>query len=262
MSTPAQALPVVPVKEGLGASDVGAALKGAVAESSTSEVDVDVAVDVELSSPEVPVDFGAIISEASEGSSNSHLPQTATSSPDVTAAQPALVSSPPLRPSINRRVALVGAVGVVAAIGLLAIALRSHAPARIASPTRASTQIASKIEPAPTANITANSPPANAAAVATQVGATSDPQAAASATVAAEEEEVKIAVNVKPDGSQFLYKGRVVGRTPFILKQPRGEKRAYEVGKVGYATRRVYVTGTERSISFELGLDIPHPDSL
>jgi hypothetical protein len=252
------------VKEGLGASDVGAALKGAVVASATPEVDVDVAVDVELSSPEVPVDFGAIVSEASEGSSNSHLPQTATSSPDVTTAQPALVSSLPLRPSINRRMMLFGAAGVVAVIGLLAIGLHSRGPAptRIAASTRASSQSASKIEAAPTASLAANSPPASAAAVATQAGATSDPQAAASATAAAEDEEAKIAVNVKPDGSQFLYKGRVVGRTPFILKQPRGEKRAYEVGKVGYATRRVYVTGTERSISFELGLDTPHPDSL
>ncbi len=53
-----------------------------------------------------------------------------------------------------------------------------------------------------------------------------------------------------------------MGRTPFILKQPRGEKRSYEAGKAGYATRRVYVTGTEKSIGFELGLDVPHPDSL
>jgi len=44
---------------------------------------------------------------------------------------------------------------------------------------------------------------------------------------AATDDEAKITISVKPDGSALVYKGKVVGRTPFILKQPRGEKRTY-----------------------------------
>jgi hypothetical protein len=75
-------------------------------------------------------------------------------------------------------------------------------------------------------------------------------------------EEVKIQVVVKPVGTQFYYKGKVIGRTPFILKQPRNEKRTYEVIKAGYGARRLVVTGNEKIIGFELPQDVPHPDSL
>jgi hypothetical protein len=82
------------------------------------------------------------------------------------------------------------------------------------------------------------------------------------ASAPAEEEFVKIEILIKPDGSLLTYKGKTMGRTPFILKHPRNEKRTYEAGKVGYATRRVVVNGTERTIGLELQQDVPHPDSL
>jgi hypothetical protein len=258
-----------PAKEGLSASDVGAALKGAMPSSAALEVPVDVALQsasAGSSSPGLIVDDAAIDVEISVGDSNPPSPLVAMSGPDDGAAQPAFLISPLNPHSNNRRRVLFGAIGAAAVIGLLAIALglRTRSPARVGVSAQASAK--SAVGLAPTALNTENAPPASAASAATQTApeasATTVAEPAASAPVAAEEEEVKIAVNIKPDGSLFYYKGRIVGRTPFILKQPRGEKRTYEVGKDGYATRRVVVVGTERSLGFELGLDVPHPDSL
>jgi hypothetical protein len=207
----------------------------------------------------VDLDFDAAKSEAKVAA-----PKAKSNQPVDSEVVLPFGSFAPKRPAINRRVLLFGAVGAAALIGILAITFRRHAPApaRIGVAARTSATVADV--PAAPVN-SGNTPSASASVAAPQpapevsVAAAAQPEQSAATAV---EDDVKIPVNIKPDGALLLYKGKVVGRTPFILKQPRGEKRTYEVGKPGYATRRVYVTGTERTIGFELGLDVPHPDSL
>jgi len=207
------------------------------------------------SSPEVPVDFSEFDSGDVEGDAAPRVPKVATSA----VAAPTATFSTPSRPSINRRVLLYGSIGAVAVIVLLSIGLgsRSPKPTRVrAAPSASAT---SHVEPKAAVPNSANAPTPQTTANATTVASASQPAASATETV---DEEAKVMINVKPDGAVLVYKGKVVGRTPFILKQPRGEKRTYEVGKAGYATRRVVITGKEHHIGFELGLDVPHPDSL
>ncbi len=230
---------------------------------------IDVALPAEAAQPssvEVDLDFDAAKSEAKADIPKPELSDVvASQSPDSQVALP-FGSFAPKRPTVNRRVLVVGAIGAAAVIVTLVLAFGRHTPtsARIAAATRASASSAEA--PARAALNSGNAPSASASIAApqpaTEASTAAPAQSEPSAFAAAEEEDVKIPINIKPDGAVLLYKGRIVGRTPFILKQPRGEKRSYEVGKAGYATRRVYVTGNERSISFELGLDVPHPDSL
>ena len=172
-------------------------------------------------------------------------------------------SSAPPKP--NRKKLILGTVGGAVVVGVLAIALGSGSPNKRRVDASNSASASNLVESRSAAPLAASAPTAAMAQPTPQ--ATPEPAAAsaapppASATEAVEE-DVKIMINVKPDGSVLLYKGKVVGRTPFILKQPRGEKRVYEIAKPGYTTRRVVLTGTEHSIGFELGSDTPHPDSL
>jgi len=212
----------------------------------------------------VDLDFDA----KSEAKANAPSPQlrdaASNMSVDSSIVKP-FDSLVPKRSFINRRVLLGGALGAAALIGILAFAFGRHAPpartkvGAVASSTAPGVPAAAVVNSANAPSVSAS---AAAAQLAPEVSATAAAQPATNESAASEDEDVKIAINIKPDGSVLLYKGRIVGRTPFILKQPRGEKRSYEAGKAGYATRRVYVTGTEKSIGFELGLDVPHPDSL
>ena len=172
-----------------------------------------------------------------------------------------IASVPPPRPLLKRRAVLLGAACAVIALVVIAFAKGSRPTSAESRRTRlqsSSTQWEQR-SAASSAVAAANelARPRTAQPIANPVTA-----AASASAVEAAEDVIKIAINVKPDGSSLYYKGRVVGRTPFILKQPRGERRSYEAGKHGYTTRRVVVTGNERSIGFELELDTPHPDSL
>ncbi len=166
----------------------------------------------------------------------------------------------------SRRRIWFGATGLAAGIGVLVIALRAPTPngrdaAASASPVRAarSAVIADRVarEPAaPLAVEPASLPAPMASAAVASATATADPPAPT------EEDEIKITINIKPDESLFSYKGKVLGRTPFILKHPRGEKRTYEVRKVGHKTTQVVVTGADKTIGFHLEQVVPHPDFL
>jgi hypothetical protein len=176
-------------------------------------------------------------------------------------------SPQPQQPLLKRRAVLFGAIGAAVVIGLLALALRpAPKPMRIDASVRASAQSLPSVEPTPTADNSVPAQPSSApeASVAPAPSANVLPETDPPGRVAvsAEEEFVKIEIAIKPDGSLLTYKGKTMGRTPFILKHPRNEKRTYEVGKAGYATRRVVVNGTERTIGMELQQDVPHPDSL
>jgi hypothetical protein len=231
-------------------------------------VSIDVALPSDPPEPsgvEVDIEFDAAKSEAKADIAK---PQSSESVSNQFADSEVVMpfgSFAPKRPSINRRVLLVGGLGVAALIGILAFAFGKHAPAPVRRGVAANTSATVAEAPVKAAN-SGNAPSASVSAAAAQpappVSAAATAQPEPSAAPVVEEEDVKIPINIKPDGAVMLYKGRIVGRTPFILKQPRGEKRSYEVGKPGYATRRVYVTGNERTIGFELGLDVPHPDSL
>lgn len=258
-ASPAASAPLV-------GANVAAALTSEADASSAAEVTIDVVLPStppEPSSVEIDLDFDA---KSEADAPGPQLRDAASKRTRDAGIVPTFDSVAPKRSFINRRVLLVGALGAAALVAILALAFGRHAPAP--ARTKEGT-VASSTAPNVTAAAvvgSANAPSVSASTAvpqsAPEANATAAAQPAASESAAPEDEDVKIAINIKPDGSVLLYKGRVVGRTPFILKQPRGKKRSYEVGKPGYATRRVYLTGTEKSIGFELGLDVPHPDSL
>ena len=64
------------------------------------------------------------------------------------------------------------------------------------------------------------------------------------------EDTVRVAINIRPEGAHVYYRGREVGRTPFTVELLRGERRVFEVGHPGYATRRLVIDGTRKEISY------------
>jgi hypothetical protein len=222
---------------------------------------------VTVSAPEpsgidVPVDFA---------SSVSNVAATAADTPKATSIEAAslvlpihMSSVPPALPLLKRRAVLFGAVGVIVVVAILAVAMgsRSSTPGKRAVSAQANTKKAEPPAREIPAAVAAPAPTPVQAPQATAEAVASSVAVASAAPTEAADEEAKITISVKPDGSSLFYKGKVVGKTPFILKQPRGEKRSYEIGKPGYATRRLVINGNERTIGFELGIDTPHPDSL
>lgn len=162
---------------------------------------------------------------------------------------------------------LVIALGVLVVIGVVLLVARSCGSKRASAPRVSSTPSSESLQrmperPASTLqNQLENNPPPVQTQTMQESNTAALAEPAASETTAPAD-EVRIQVVVKPDGTQFYYKGKVIGRTPFILKQPRGEKRTYEVVKAGHSPRRLVVTGNEKIIGFELQQDVPHPDSL
>ncbi len=238
-------------------SDAAAALKNEDEPSATLQVPIEIETQPATTAPTTP-------DVSDEPSATLQVPveietqpaTTAPTTPDVSAPA-TLASLQRIRSLVNRRNLIFGVATAVVVVAGFTIGLCSRSPARVAGASSASAApsaapaaqqtaavpVASVAESAPSAESSASTPPAESAAEVVQ-------------------EDAKVMMNIKPDGVLVLYKGKVVGRTPFILKQPRGEKRSYEVAKPGYGTRRIVVTGNERSIGFELWLDTPHPDSL
>ena len=222
--------------------------------------------DAEVTTPDFHLDPGMIDGEITERDAKDRAAIEETSGSDLglVQRQPSLQSQQVLP---KRRAILFGAIGAAALIGILVLALRpAPRPARIVAPVRASAQRLAAAEPNPAAVDSAPAQPSivpgasSAPAPSAKVLLETDPPGGVVAS--SEEGFVKIEIAIKPDGSLLTYKGKTMGRTPFMLKHPRNEKRTYEVGKAGYTTRRVVVTGTERKIGLELQQDVPHPDSL
>ena len=231
--------------------DVVAARASEVASSSATEPGVEIsaaASGAEPSAKSVSLDLASTTGRTvTVETDTSHVSVGESILTDVPVA---MSGAPPRQP--KRRSVLFGGVGVIVAAAIVSIAggVRTKAP-RV-TPLRAS--------PMNVKQVTLLTPIARALAptsVHSEAHAVAAPASAAPA-----EEEAQIAINIAPEGSSVFYKGKVVGKTPFILKQPRGEKRYYEVGKAGFNTRRLVVTGTEREIRFELGMSPPHPDGL
>jgi len=107
-----------------------------------------------------------------------------------------------------------------------------------------------KAAAAATAPIAAPAAPtvAPAAAAASAAGA---PSAAPSASG----DVVHVNVTSDPPGARLFWKGKEVGTTPFVLELQPGEKHAYELGKVGFTTRKVVIDGSKTEISIGLRPD-------
>jgi hypothetical protein len=250
------------------ASTVGSALKNAAAAhvAPTSEL----LHNIETSSalPAAPAELLAIVDsnlDSPEETDCDPLPGTAAA---VAIPQPvgnsSSVQQQLLMSFAKRRARLIIAVGVVVLASIVAFALRSgsRAPSGSIAPTDKAAPIETAVpSPSNADKMVADKPVATpvVASVAPHATAAVDPVASEAAPA---DDEVTIQVVGKPEGAQFLYKGKVIGRTPFLLKQPRNEKRTYEVIKHGYSPRRMVVRGTEKIVGFELQLIGPYPDSL
>ena len=69
------------------------------------------------------------------------------------------------------------------------------------------------------------------------------------------EDTVRVAVKIRPEGARVFYRGKEVGRTPFLLELLRGERRVFEVGYPGYVSRRLVIDGTEGELIYGLTPD-------
>jgi hypothetical protein len=246
---------------------VDAALKSEPAASATEKVESGTDPGDITSTVATPAHDAAPLS-ASDGSDAAPLAAPAIPS-DVIAVAIASVQATPAstqqRPmTIAKRWPLAIIVGAIVLLAIVLIGVRACG-SKHASPPRASNREAAPSRltlqaPANAEQVVATTPVLPAAPVATDVAEAPSAQASEEKN-APETDEVRIQVVVKPDGTAFYHKGKVIGRTPFILKQPR-EKRTYEVVKSGYGARRLVVTGNEKIIGFELHQEVPHPDSL
>jgi len=63
---------------------------------------------------------------------------------------------------------------------------------------------------------------------------------------------ITVFINIQPEGSRLTLKGKEIGRTPFTLELPRGERRVLEVVNKGYYPRRLVIDGSRTEISYGL----------
>lgn len=102
---------------------------------------------------------------------------------------------------------------------------------------------------------------AAAAAPAEPVPSPAASGAAAPTTSAADAPQtVSVELRVRPEGAQIFYKGKPLGRTPYTLELPKGERRSVEVVAAGYTTRKVTIDGTKPLISFAMRPEEPREE--
>jgi hypothetical protein len=141
----------------------------------------------------------------------------------------------------NRRNVVFLGLGGLCVLGFLVFALRPSAPS--------SNRDVASVE---------SSPIPSSASVPTQPAAPNLPSAAPPSAAPPEptgEDTVRVAINIRPEGARVFYRGKEVGRTPFTLELLRGERRVFEVGYPGYATRRLVIDGADKEVSFNLTQD-------
>jgi cytoskeletal protein RodZ len=100
-------------------------------------------------------------------------------------------------------------------------------------------------------------PPAPAAAEAAaapgpSTGAPANPDAASASSATG---KVTVVVKVRPPEARLYYRGKEVGMSPVTIELAPGEKRAFEVGKRGYITRRLVLDGTQTNVFIGLRPD-------
>jgi hypothetical protein len=86
----------------------------------------------------------------------------------------------------------------------------------------------------------------------TPPSAASDGSADPAGAVAPPADSVDVQINIRPEGARVFYRGKEVGRSPFTLQFPRGERRAYEAAFPDYHTRRFVVDDSRREVSFKM----------
>jgi hypothetical protein len=82
-----------------------------------------------------------------------------------------------------------------------------------------------------------------------------DAGVAMDASTAPPDDMVSVRILVRPEGSRLCLSGKTIGRSPFTLQLPRGEKRVYEAVFPGYVPRRIVIDGTKKVIDVGLKPD-------
>jgi hypothetical protein len=67
----------------------------------------------------------------------------------------------------------------------------------------------------------------------------------------------RVIVTISPAKARLFRKGKPVGRSPVVIDLAPGERRAYEVGSPGWATRKLVVDGTKPEIFIGLKPEEP-----
>lgn len=119
--------------------------------------------------------------------------------------------------------------------------------AALDEPSSAAAQAApQQSAPTPTADTPAAAAPAPSAAP----SASDDAASASNATG-----KVTVVVKVRPPEARLYHRGKEVGMSPVSIELAPGEKRAFEVGKRGYITRRLVLDGTQTNVFIGLRPD-------
>jgi hypothetical protein len=99
--------------------------------------------------------------------------------------------------------------------------------------------------------------PSGASAAASAAAAPQAP--AGDAPAATSPGMVSIKIESDPPGARLFRKGKEVGTTPFTLEFEPGQRRAYELVRPGYGTRKVVIDGSKTEISIGLKPDPSAP---
>jgi hypothetical protein len=116
------------------------------------------------------------------------------------------------------------------------------APPSDAPSATASAPSASAVEP------NAETTPPTASAAPSDTNAPTTASAAPSASSAPAEGTRTVVVKISPPTARLFRKGKSVGSSPVTIELAPGEKRSYEVGAPGWATRRLVVDGSKPEV--------------
>lgn len=125
---------------------------------------------------------------------------------------------------------------------------RAPEPEVIAAPKAEVPERISEPDPQPEASAVAPSPAAEPTAEPTAAA----PTPAASPAAAA---KVSVVVHLEPSDAKLYYRGKAVGSSGVVIELDAGQRRAFEVGKPGYVTRRLVVDGSTPEVSLGLRPD-------
>lgn len=114
------------------------------------------------------------------------------------------------------------------------------APAPDAAPAPMAGTEAAAAEPAAPAPAAPALPPAQESPIA--------PDTSGGTPAAAETGNVLVVVKVRPDDARIYRKGKQVGSSGMTVELAPGERRAFEVTKRGYVTRKLVVDGTAKEV--------------
>jgi hypothetical protein len=171
------------------------------------------------------------------------------------------------RPRSGASLYLMGAA-VIAAVGLWFAVRTSRSeptPPPAATEVRPAEPVVTATPPAePTALAPAEVPsqpesPAASAVAAPAEPAAAQPSAGAPAGGASAEspETIAVLINIRPEGTQLFCKGKAVGKTPFTIEIPQGQRRICEAVNPGFVTRKVILDGSKTEISFGMKVEEP-----